>query len=346
MWDQVKAGKATFDPDDTLDTIKRAEAIPDAKYKEMLAPYAAERYSNSADANKFLNDAVDRKHNLRSDFEKLYSDVLNTKFKFDQPPTGEGIVDEIKQYSGNPAPLFKQSLPQYQEEMRAAASELLSKYNYKHGSSNSSTDFTAVHTWQEEIGLKNDNPDKDTLQATAKGLGVYPEMAAKFGLGPKDLFDVQNAMQHWSGSAKSMGAQHFRQAAQEIVQGKCCSDKFGQAVALERELTRAKLLQDPAWKAEGQNRLSRSLAGDVKQKIQAMAKKHPVVYVHLLNAEGWSDNEGYGKGVLWANVSVDHVISCYKTNKDAWGAHMIEHEHIVAIPGAWKQFQASDIGKG
>lgn len=105
MWKAAKAGKLAFDPNDALPAIKKAEAISDTDYKKMLAPYAATRFSNSDDANKFLDTAVERKNNLKSDFEKLYSDVLGKDFKF----------DDSKAYSAKP-PVVSQEMHEALED--------------------------------------------------------------------------------------------------------------------------------------------------------------------------------------------------------------------------------------
>lgn len=85
MWAAVKSGKLNFDPQDALPAIKNAEKISDTDYKKMLDHYAESRFGSAPDQKeKFLNDAVDRKNNLKSDFEKFYSGILGKDFKFDE----------------------------------------------------------------------------------------------------------------------------------------------------------------------------------------------------------------------------------------------------------------------
>ncbi len=174
---------------------------------------------------------------------------------------------------------------------------------------------------------------------------MYPELAAKAGLTPKDMLALLGGFQSWAYSTTSGDrVARIRQAAQELVQGKCCSDKLGQALAIEHAVTRAKLLK---MHPDGYVPLTRALSGNMAAKIGAMQKKHPLVNIKLLNAEGWSDNKGYGGDKrIAANVHVDHIMSSYKTNWEAWSSHSHEHEYVVSVPGKWMQFQSHEITGG
>jgi hypothetical protein len=83
MWKSA-VNKQNFDPQSVASTIKAAMSIPDDKYKEMLRPYAEERFGKGQyEASKFLQDAVARKNNLKTDFEAFYSKVLGKPVSID-----------------------------------------------------------------------------------------------------------------------------------------------------------------------------------------------------------------------------------------------------------------------
>ncbi len=82
LFKAVKDGKVQFDPQKTLPAIQKAMAIPNSKLKSMLKPYADSRPGTEADHNKFLDQVVERKDNLKADFEKFYSDILGKPFQF------------------------------------------------------------------------------------------------------------------------------------------------------------------------------------------------------------------------------------------------------------------------
>lgn len=79
------AGKIDLNPNHILPYIQRIEAIPDDEYKKLLQPYAEARFKTSGgkviqiDVLDFMEAAVDRKNNLRKDFEELYSRALSEK---------------------------------------------------------------------------------------------------------------------------------------------------------------------------------------------------------------------------------------------------------------------------
>jgi SPP1 gp7 family putative phage head morphogenesis protein len=93
IFGQVKKKKLTVDPLHTLTAIERIEAIDDAEYLALLRPYAQGR---PGDTEAFLQAALDRKHNLRADFERFYGNVLGEKdFRFaalTKGATGKGTV--------------------------------------------------------------------------------------------------------------------------------------------------------------------------------------------------------------------------------------------------------------
>ncbi len=73
-------GKIQLDLGATEEFIRRAQAITDSAYKEMLRPYAERRFAGQPGAlADFLNGAVKRKQTLREDFERLYSEVESAR---------------------------------------------------------------------------------------------------------------------------------------------------------------------------------------------------------------------------------------------------------------------------
>jgi 8-oxo-dGTP pyrophosphatase MutT (NUDIX family) len=349
MYQAVKAGKLTFDADNTLSAIKKAEAISDLDYKKMLMPYAAVRFQGNSDAaNKFLDQALERKQNLRKDFETFFSGVLGTKFKFEAPPEGEVSISEPYPYPTNPAPKFAMTTPSKLGGMLEAVQGALSSYGYEgHKSEKAQFSESNIRSWANKaganIGYGEDHKDIpiEKLQQAAKGMGLYPEMAAKFGIQPKYLLQMQSGFQSWSASTTSQVVGKIRQLAQELVQKKCCTEPLGNALELEHAITKAKLLKEHP---DGYVTLSRVLSGNVAEKIASALKKHEILNIKNLNADGWSDNKSFsGQTRLHADHSLDHVITSYKTNHEAWAAHIGEHEYVVAVPGNWKQFKQADV---
>lgn len=69
-------GKIKLDLQATEERIRRVEAISDAAYREMLMPYASRRFAGQPGAlEDFLRAAVERKNAIRTDFERLYSQI-------------------------------------------------------------------------------------------------------------------------------------------------------------------------------------------------------------------------------------------------------------------------------
>lgn len=81
----VKQGKVRADPSATLRYIQEVEKIPDDDYLALLRPYVEGRFPGDELKKKAFYDlALSRKHNLRSDFESFYADVLNKPgFRFE-----------------------------------------------------------------------------------------------------------------------------------------------------------------------------------------------------------------------------------------------------------------------
>lgn len=81
----VKKGEVKVDPAITLRHIVEVEKIADEDYLTIIRPYVEGRFRNDPTGKKsFYERALDRKHNLRLDFEGFYADVLGQKdFRFD-----------------------------------------------------------------------------------------------------------------------------------------------------------------------------------------------------------------------------------------------------------------------
>ncbi len=81
----VKGGDVEVDPAVTLRTIREVEKIPDEDYLAILRPYAEGRFGrNEVQRRAFYDTALERKRNLRLDFEAYYADMLGKKdFRFD-----------------------------------------------------------------------------------------------------------------------------------------------------------------------------------------------------------------------------------------------------------------------
>lgn len=104
----VKQSKVTVDPSVTLRYIREVEKISDDDYLALIRPYVDGRFGgDNLKAKAFYDLALARKHNLRSDFESFYADVLKKKgFRFESdvaiPGTGRigkaeaQILDDAK----------------------------------------------------------------------------------------------------------------------------------------------------------------------------------------------------------------------------------------------------------
>ena len=83
----AKAGEVSFDPQATLKYIERIEELDDDTFREILRPYAEGRFNKKTESDRFLDLALDRKHNLRSDFRDYYRNVTNDPdFDWDAAP--------------------------------------------------------------------------------------------------------------------------------------------------------------------------------------------------------------------------------------------------------------------
>jgi len=85
LYAAFEAGKVPLDPMATHEVIKRIEAIPDSTYMSILMPYidgmAKDNANPTAMKSKLVKAILQRKHNIRSDFEQFYSAMLQKQGK-------------------------------------------------------------------------------------------------------------------------------------------------------------------------------------------------------------------------------------------------------------------------
>ncbi len=95
----AKEGKVNFDPQVTLKYIQEVEKIPDEAYLDIIRPYAEGRFGkDKIGLDKFYEQALQRKHDLRKDFERYYGEVLSQKgFRFSSLQSKPGIKKLLKQ---------------------------------------------------------------------------------------------------------------------------------------------------------------------------------------------------------------------------------------------------------
>ena len=74
FWGDFAAGKVDFDPTSMKGAIEKAEAIPDAVHKAQVAEYAKlQKPGKPAAQQKIVDAAMERKANIRKDFESFIS---------------------------------------------------------------------------------------------------------------------------------------------------------------------------------------------------------------------------------------------------------------------------------
>ncbi|HOC93355.1 MAG TPA: minor capsid protein [bacterium] len=78
-----KDGGIDIDFNAAFKYIRRVEQIPDSEYLEIIRPYVEGRFGAKASAAKdeFYRLALERKNNIRRDFEKFYDDLHKARFK-------------------------------------------------------------------------------------------------------------------------------------------------------------------------------------------------------------------------------------------------------------------------
>jgi len=385
MWKAVKKGDLTVDPMQSYKTIQKAQAIPDDEYRNILMPYAKERFKNDDKAaNEFLDKAVGRKNALKADFEKFIGGVYGKPFTFNNgfsgtgnpipKPAGAGPKPPLQPGDkGRPAPVEEQKQrlaemiqkpsekgqgtaghviawepyvppdnPQFKSRMAEAhqvVADVMSKYSgpsqkYLHN-------FDDDKRWEWEAKI---NSGKSPVDA-AKGLGVYPEAFAKMGFSPGEMHDMIGTIKGWTGSSSGTNGTKVQEAAQQIINGKCCSSKVARAFELEYALTQAKLakqvdsagkLKIPVWRGVNDT----DEPGYANQ-LEAAAAKHDFVETVNRGAESYSTSldkaKQFGRVILQIhNVPAKQVLTSALTNPAAFTAHHHEAEMVVAHKGNQK----------
>jgi hypothetical protein len=86
-----------LDPRETFKAIGEFQKISDAEYRELLRPYAESRFKNAAEAEAFLDQAVNRKNTLAETFQKFYTEILpeGKAAEIEKPRTVDLVVDFI-----------------------------------------------------------------------------------------------------------------------------------------------------------------------------------------------------------------------------------------------------------
>lgn len=183
---------------------------------------------------------------------------------------------------------------------------------------------------------------KDTMVKAAEGKGLYPEVAAKMGMSPRQLSDAMARIRSWTGTSTDS----FRMAAQGVRMKAPTADP---GLALEYNVTQ-KALQD--LHPSGTISLYRGLKSSQvlgpdseNNSAQVFALRG---LVHLKNwstdfdnggAASWSVSkdtaEGfkagqYGIVVHQPDVPIQDVLTSHATNPVAFGSHNSEKEYIVA----------------
>ena len=97
----VKRGEIQIDPNATLRAIKKVERISDDEYMDLLKVYADGRFGRRrAEKEAFYEMALNRKNNIRKDFEEFYADILDKPdFKF-VDETIEAVQETVVQGVG------------------------------------------------------------------------------------------------------------------------------------------------------------------------------------------------------------------------------------------------------
>ena len=79
MYRRFAKGEIDLDLQDTLAYIKRAEAVPDAQYREIFRDYAEGLRGKGKEAEELLDAILERKTTLRETYRTFYSDLLTER---------------------------------------------------------------------------------------------------------------------------------------------------------------------------------------------------------------------------------------------------------------------------
>lgn len=348
LFSRIQAGKATFDPMESLPTIEKIEGISRSDYKDMLQPYADARFGpGTAAKSDFLAAAVLRKESIRTDFQKFYAGVLGKKFEFEPvyDPSSKAVVNVGTGKKAETLP-DNEVRPNNAVAIKAALPELLSKYpTGGHTDVKGHLTSNSLNNWQAAYNKTDPTlavPER--WKAAAKGQGLYPELAAKVGLLPGDMEAVRSAILQWSSSTGTTGASNIRAAAQDVMSGNAeLKSRFSAALQIEHEVTKAKLA---VLHPSGVIELYRGLGSSVAKELKAAKQTAGLVEYHAMGAEGWTTVQhlGFGDGTKLhvSNMPIANVITAHSTSPEPFTLQH-EAEHIVAFPGKVMHLKPSQI---
>ncbi|RLG14718.1 MAG: hypothetical protein DRN66_01250 [Candidatus Nanohalarchaeota archaeon] len=99
IYDSYINGKIDLQWEDIEPFIKKAESISDAKYINIFRPYIEERFKGaSEEKTKFIKLMLERKKNIRKDFEKLYENLREKRAEQSKPKLGREYA-ELMEYA-------------------------------------------------------------------------------------------------------------------------------------------------------------------------------------------------------------------------------------------------------
>ena len=215
LWNAVKSEAVTANPNDVLPAIKKAQDIPDDKYKAMLKPYADARYgaADSSAKDQFYNQAVGRKNSLKDDFEKFYSGIFGKDFKFDTSTLYSAKPEKISQEAhealedagykfqkygaktGNPLYVDKDNKAVYVTDPKTNAFEYYPMGT--HGTNPyGSSKGAGIENLKSKIVEPFEKPETPAYSAPAasyKSYGLSPALQAKFAELPEKPYNPANS---------------------------------------------------------------------------------------------------------------------------------------------------------
>lgn len=218
---------------------------------------------------------------------------------------------DVKQKAG--------TVPDAHADNIASAKQLLRTYDEKR----QVLSDDSLRQWEERIH------SGQSPAVASKGLGVYPEMAAKMGLQPNDLRELRLLfVNRWVKGYE----EHLQQGMQEVATGKVTSPA-GKRLSLEYAVTQALLgeqdtvlLHRGVRGAYADGLAKQARRGDVKMKTQGVDSWTDDEAV----AKEWGGVEDDGGVVLSYNVPKQYVMSWYKLTGMLKAG---EAEALVAFPG-------------
>ena len=344
LFQRIKDGKTEFQPQESLPTIKAVEGISRDDYKSMLQPYADARFGvDQAGKQSFYNQAIQRKENIRADFEKFYSNVTGKKFEFEHvAKPGEKVEKIVVDSKGKHAEMLPdtEQRPNSENQIKAVLPDLMAQYPFTPGAKGThDLNNDVISKWE-----SNYNKTDPTLGTEArwkeasKGAGLYPELAAHIGLLPSDLTQLKSAIHEWKGSGTTSGASYIRTAAADVMNGgDKLKSRMSAVVQMEYLITQAKIGSlHPDGKMDAYRGLHNTVGKDLLiAKTEAVKEGIPTVDYKTMGAEGWSYHKVTGSVYLHVDdLPTANCIYHYKCNPGCgWGGSDQEQEFFMAFKG-------------